>query len=340
MTTAKLLGASGLIAGMMLIGGIDQAQAQTKDITVILPNPSAINVFSLHSAIGEGYFADEGLNVTVQAVDGSSQVLQAMAAGQAQIGLPGPGPVLAARSRGEDVVFLYNNYPKSIFGLVVKEESPHQTPADLKGTTVGVGTADGAEVSFARTILADAGLTEGEDYEFLAIGDGGMAATAFLGDDVESYAAAVSDAAILESRGIALREITPEEFLSYFGNGYAALRSYIDENPDVIEGFGRALVRGVEFSMDPANKDQVLEYAKQGNPQEGEDPAFAAALYEAIKNRMTPLDMSHGWGYQPPEHWQIWHDSLVESGDLEPLPNLEDAYTNDFVETWNEAAKQ
>ena len=52
MTTAKLLGASGLIAGMMLIGGIDQAQAQTKDITVILPNPSAINVFSLHSAIG------------------------------------------------------------------------------------------------------------------------------------------------------------------------------------------------------------------------------------------------------------------------------------------------
>jgi NitT/TauT family transport system substrate-binding protein len=225
MTTAKLLGASGLIAGMMLIGGIAPVQAQTKDITVILPNPSAINVFSLHSAIGEGYFADEGLSVTVQAVDGSSQVLQAMAAGQAQIGLPGPGPVLAARSRGEDVVFLYNNYPKSIFGLVVKEESPHQTPADLKGTTVGVGTADGAEVSFVRAILSDAGLTEGEDYEFLAVCDGGMAATGFLREDVESYAAAVSDAAIIESRGLDLREITPEEYLSCFGNGYAALRS-------------------------------------------------------------------------------------------------------------------
>ena len=105
----------------------------------------------------------------------------------------------------------------------------------LKGSTVGVGTADGAEVSFARAILADAGLTEGEDYEFLAIGDGGMAATAFLRDDVESYAAAVSDAAILESRGIPLREITPEEYLSYFGNGYAALRSYIEENPELSE---------------------------------------------------------------------------------------------------------
>lgn len=339
MTTAKLLGASGLIAGMVLAGGIDPVQAQATDITVILPNPSAINVFPLHTAIGEGYFADEGLNVTVQAVDGSSQVLQAMAAGQAQIGLPGPGPVLAARSRGEDVVFIYSNYPKSIFGLVVKAESPHQVPTDLKGTVIGVGTADGAEVSFVRTILADAGMIEGEDYEFLAIGDGGMAATAFLRDDVESYAAAVSDAAILEARGIPLREITPEEYLAYFGNGYAALRSYIEENPDVIEAFGRALVRGVEFSIDPANKDRALEHAKTGNPQEGEDPVFAAALYEAIKNRMTPLDMSHGWGYQPPEHWQMWHDSLVGSGDLQPLPNLEDAYTNQFIETWN-AVKQ
>jgi NitT/TauT family transport system substrate-binding protein len=111
--TEKLFGAAALIAGMVLVGGIDQARAQTKDITVIRPNPSAINVFSLHSAIGEGYFADEGLNVTVQAVDGSSQVLQAMAAGQAQIGLSGPGPVLAARSRGEDVVFIYNHYPRA-----------------------------------------------------------------------------------------------------------------------------------------------------------------------------------------------------------------------------------
>jgi NitT/TauT family transport system substrate-binding protein len=86
------------------------AQAQAEPITVVLPNPSAINVFPLWVAIGEGYFEAEGLEVTVEAVDGSSQVLQAMAAGQAQIGLPGPAPVLAARARGVDVVFIYNHF--------------------------------------------------------------------------------------------------------------------------------------------------------------------------------------------------------------------------------------
>ena len=55
------------------------------------------------------------------------------------------------------------------------------------------------EVSFVRTILTDAGLVEGQDYEFLPVGDGGLAAAAFLRDDVQSYAAAASDAAIIES---------------------------------------------------------------------------------------------------------------------------------------------
>ena len=90
--------------------------------------------------------------MNVEAVDGSSLVLQALAAGQAQIGEPGPAPTLSARARGADVVFIYNFNPRSSFGVVVREESPYQTPADLKGKVVGVGTADGAEVSFARSV--------------------------------------------------------------------------------------------------------------------------------------------------------------------------------------------
>ena len=68
---------------------------------------------------------------------------------------------------------------------------------------------------------------------------------------------------------------------------------------------------------------------------------FAAALLAAIQNRMTPLDRSNGWGYQPPAHWETWHESLVGSGALSAsLPDLSAAYTNDFVETWNAAAQQ
>jgi NitT/TauT family transport system substrate-binding protein len=332
-------GIMGLALGAATLSAvhIDDASAQTA-ITVAVPNPSAITWTPLWVAIGEGYFAEAGLDITVEAVDGSSQVLQAMAAGQAQIGAPGPGPVLAARERGVDVVFLYNLYPKSVFGLMVKDDASYQTPVDLKGQVIGVGTADGAEVAFAQAILGDLGLSEGSDYTFLPVGDGGTAAVAFMRDEVEAYAAAVSDAAILASRGLQLREITPEQYLGFFGNGFAALSETINAQPDIIDGFGKALVRGMKFALDPANQDTVLAHCAAGNPQEGEDKEFAASLLAAVLERMTPTDAvrDQGFGYQPPEHWDLWHQSAIDGGTLsEALPDLQAAYSNGYIEGWN-----
>ncbi|MDO5604486.1 MAG: ABC transporter substrate-binding protein [Paracoccus sp. (in: a-proteobacteria)] len=312
--------------------------AETKDLTVVFPNPSAINNYPLHVAIQEGYFKDEGLNVNVETVNGSASVLQLLVSGQAQIGQPGPAPLLAARSRGEDVVFIYNHFAKSVFGLVVPEDSPAQSPADLKGVTIGVGTADGAEVGFARSILGDVGLKDGADYEFLSIGDGGTAVAAFVNKEVGAYSAAVSDSAIISARGIPLREITPDPYLEYFGNGYAVTRQFLDENPETIEAFGRALVKATRFGLDPANRETVLKHVAAGNPQESEDPAFADNLLTVVQYRTQPVKDDNPIGYQPPEAWKKWEDSLVASGDLvKPMDDLEAAYTNKFVDVWNAA---
>jgi NitT/TauT family transport system substrate-binding protein len=329
-------GIAAAAAAGFAIGRPGLVRAQTP-ITFAVPNPSALTWLPYWVAVGEGYFGEEGLNPTLQAIDGSSAVLQAMSAGQAQIGAPGPGPVLGARARGVDVKFIYNLYPKSVFGLLVKEESPYMTPADLKGTVIGVGTADGAEVSFTKAILTDIGLVEGTDYTFLPVGDGGTAAVGFLRDEVGSYAGAVSDAAILASRGLTLREITPEAYLGFFGNGIAMLESQMAATPDLAPKFGRALVRGTKFASDPANKDKALAHCAAGNPQEGEQD-YAASLYDGVVNRMTPTEafIGQGYGFQPPEHWQAIHDSAVASGALEkPLDDLSTVYTNEFVAGWN-----
>lgn len=334
-TRRTTLGA--MAASAMVLGLAVPAAAQTS-ITVAVPNPSAVTWAPMWAAIGEGYFGEEGLSLEVQAVDGSSSVLQAMSAGQAQIGAPGPGPVLNARERGLDVVFIYNLYPKSVFGLLVKAESDYTDPAGLKGEIIGVGTADGAEVSFARAILSDANMKEGTDYEFLPVGDGGTAAVAFMRGDVDAYVGAVSDAAILANRGMELNEITPDDYLAFFGNGYAVLRDYADANPEVVEGFGRALVRGMRFVSDPANEDAALDHMAAGNPSEGEDRAFASALLAAAVERMTPTDayIEKGYGFQPPEHWEAWEKSLLAAGDLEaPLEDLKAAYSNDWIDAWN-----
>jgi NitT/TauT family transport system substrate-binding protein len=322
---------------LALLAGSEAMAQGLKTITFVQPSPSAINSFQIYVAIGEGYFKDEGLEVRAQSVDGSGQVLQALAAGQAQIGRPGPAPLLRARQRGVDVVFLYNALPISAFGIVVKTGSAYKSPADLKGKVIGVGTRDGAEVGFARTILNDLKMTEGNDYTFIPVGDGGPATAGFLRGDIEAYVASTADAAILNHRGMAVREITPEKYKSYFANGYAAMGDYIAKNPDVIEGFGRALVRASKFTFDPANREKVLKHLAAGVPQEIEDRKFANALLDSVLVKATPPDPSK-WGYQKLEDWETWHKALIETGELkEPIKDLQAAYTNRFNEAWNKS---
>src|SRR5690349_17788974 len=99
--------------------GLAPASAQAlKDLTVVFPSPGGVGYYPFYVAMGEGYFEKEGLRVRPESVNGSGQVIQMLAAGQAQIGHPGPGPLMAARASGLDMVFLYNNFAKSQFGLV------------------------------------------------------------------------------------------------------------------------------------------------------------------------------------------------------------------------------
>ena len=315
------------------------AQAQDlREITFVQPSPSAINSFPVFVAIGEGFFEEEGLDVSVEAINGSGAVLQALSAGQAHFGRPGPGPVIAARSREVDAVFIYNVAARSNFGIVVREGSDIQGPEDLRGKVIGTGTADGSEVGFARNVMSGSDMTAGEDFTFLTVGDGGPATVAFNSGEMDAYSASTADAAILNQRGMAVRDITPPEFAKFFGNGIATMGETIRDDRELVEKWGRAFTRGHAFALDDANREAVLAHLAAGNPQEGEDKEFQSALFDEVRSKTIPVDDSNGLGYMPPDVWEEWQVSLVAGGEIEePLDDLSAAFTNEFIEGWNEA---
>ncbi len=96
------------------------------------------------------------------------------------------------------------------------------------------------------------------------------------------------------------------------------------------------MARAHAFALNPANKPKVMAHLKAGMPQESEDAAFASALFDAVSSKTVPLDRSKGFGYQPPEGWADWHRNMQSTGDLKaPLPDLNAAFTNQFVAAWN-----
>lgn len=340
MLTRRLFTAA-LVAVLPLAGLVGTTQAQDlRKITFVQPSPSAINSYPVFVAIGEGYFAEEGLEVSVEAINGSAAVLQALSAGQAHFGRPGPGPVIAARSRGVDAVFIYNVAARSNFGIVVRDDSDIQNLEGLRGKVIGTGTADGAEVGFARNVMSGVDMLAGTDFTFLTVGDGGPATVAFNSGEMVAYAASTADAAILNQRGMKVRDITPPEFARFFGNGLATMGDIIRNDRELVEKFGRAFARGHAFALDDANRAAVLAHLKAGNPQEGEDAEFQSALFDAVRSKTIPVDSSNGMGYLPPKVWEEWQASLVAGGEISaPLDDLTAAYTNEFIAGWNAAIK-
>ncbi|MEV8467177.1 ABC transporter substrate-binding protein [Fluviibacterium sp. DFM31] len=333
--TASVLAA---VPAMCLMGATAFAQ-DLREITFVQPSPSAINSFPVFVAIGEGYFAEEGLDVTVEAINGSGAVLQALSAGQAHFGRPGPGPLIAARSRGVDAVHIYNVAARSNFGISVEENSDYQNIEELRGKIIGTGTADGAEVGFARNVMSSAGMIAGEDFEFLTVGDGGPATAAFLNDEIEAYSASTADTAILNQRGMKVRDITPAEFGRFFGNGIATMADTIANDRELVEAWSRAFARGHAFALDDANREAVLAHLAAGNPQEGEDPEFQSALFDAVRSKTIPPEGSPHLGWYPAEVWAEWQDALVAGGEISaPLDDLDAAWTNEFAAIGSEAA--
>ncbi|SHH32906.1 ABC transporter substrate-binding protein [Marivita hallyeonensis] len=339
MITRRTFAAAALasVSALGLLGGAATAQ-DLRDITFVQPSPSAINSFPVFVAIGEGYFEEEGLNVTVEAINGSGAVLQALSAGQAHFGRPGPGPLLAARSRGVDAVHIYNVAARSNFGIAVPQDSEIQSVEELKGKVIGTGTADGAEVGFARNVMTGANMSEGADFEFLTVGDGGPATAAFMNGEIAAYSSSTADTAILNQRGMAVRDITPVEFGRFFGNGIATMAETIENDRDLVEAWSRAFAKGHAFALDDANREAVLAHLAAGNPQEGEDKEFQSALFDAVRSKTIPTDDSKHLGWYPAEVWKEWEDALVKGGEISgPLDDLSAAWTNEFAEIGNAA---
>lgn len=307
---------------------------EPRELTAAIPFPSGAVFYPLYVAEAQGYFADEGLTVQVEVLDGSGPIMQALLSDQIEIGLPSPSPFLQGVEEGADLVSVYTLFQSNVFSLVTEEDSEIADLADLEDETIGVGTIDGGETPLVRAMLAqEVGLEEGQDYEFLEVGDGGPAAVALEGGEVAAYAAAFPDVAIIRLRGLELRDLISEEFQSFFDSLIVMERDFMEDNPEVLEGFGRALARATEWGFE--NPDQVIDITSQEFPEEAEDRELTRAfLDETIRLFELPPEADGRFGYAIPSAVDAYVGFLVEQGELAGPPS-DDVFVNDYVDVYN-----
>jgi NitT/TauT family transport system substrate-binding protein len=275
----------------------------------------------LYVATDKGYFAEEGLNIEFDysfetdgiALVGANELPLAIVSGEQAI---------LARSQGLPVVFVTQWWQQYPIAIASKVESGIKTPADLAGRNVGVPGFFGASYVGLVGLLAANGLTL-DDIEANEIGFNQL--ESLLTDQSEAVVVYINNEPVrLADQGVAIDVIPVADYANLVANGIITNETTIAENPELVQGFVRALLRGLRDTLD--NPDEAYEISKKF--VEGLDDSRRGVLEASL-----PLWVAEPLGVTNPSTWQETQDLLLEMGLLDaPVTDLDQMYTNEFIE--------
>ena len=130
---------------------VSAAESEEKELTKVTLNEVAHSIFyePQYVAIEEGYFAEEGLDLTLVTGFGADKVLTALISGEADIGFMGAEASIYAYQEGatDPAVNFAQLTQRAGNFLVAREEMPDFKWEDLKGKKVLGGRKGGMHIS-------------------------------------------------------------------------------------------------------------------------------------------------------------------------------------------------
>ena len=222
-------------------------------LTKVTLNEVAHSIFYApqYVAIEEGYFAEEGLDLTLVTGFGADKVLTALISGEADIGFMGAEASIYAYQEGatDPAVNFAQLTQRAGNFLVAREEMKDFKWEDLKGEKVLGGRKGGMPEMVFEYILKKNGIDPQKDLTIDQSIDFGSTAAAFTGDESAAYTVEFEPSAtILEKEGAGHVVASLGEASGYVPyTSYSAKTSYMKENPEIIQKFTNALQKGMDY---------------------------------------------------------------------------------------------
>ena len=249
------LAAAVVLAVTALPMGVFAAKKDSTEekLTKVTLNEVAHSIFYApqYVAIEEGYFTEEGLDLTLVTGFGADKTMTAVISGEADIGFMGAEASVYAYQEGatDPVVHFAQLTQRAGNFLVAREEIPDFKWEDLKGEKVLGGRKGGMPEMVFEYILKKNGIDPQKDLTIDQSIDFGSTAAAFTGDDSAAYTVEFEPSAtILEKEGAGYVVASLGEASGYVPyTSYSAKASYMKENPEIIQKFTDALQKGMDY---------------------------------------------------------------------------------------------
>lgn len=213
-----------------------------------------------------GYFEEEGLDVELLLVPGADKVAASVLSGDVQIGFCGSEATIYIYNQGqEDYLVNFAGLTKRDGSFIVsREKIENFTLEDLKGKTIIGGRIGGMPEMTLEYTLKEAGIDPKKDLTIDTSIEFAAMSGAFIGGTGDFVSLFEPNALQLEQQGYGYVVTSLGELggvVPY--TAYNAKKSYIENNPDVIEGFTNAIQKGLDYVHNHDSKDIaeiILDY--------------------------------------------------------------------------------
>ncbi|MFJ5875605.1 ABC transporter substrate-binding protein [Streptomyces sp. NPDC093088] len=224
-----------------------------------------------------------------------------LADGTIDFGGTGSTPPVTAQVAGHDIVYVAVSAPRPGHGaLLVPEDSPVRTVADLKGGTVHLAVGSWQTHLVAKA-LDDAGLSYGTDITAVR-GDSGSEEKLRSGEITAWVAQGAELAAARRTGG--LRVLVPTGEVISDRSVFFTRRDLAEERPEVVEALVRALRRADEWAAAHPREAAGIAAADQGGTVDDWETALRALPWtieevteEFVAEQQRAADVFHRTGF-------------------------------------------
>lgn len=311
----------------LLFCGCKKDEGTLKDVTL---NEVAHSIFYApqYVAIENGYFEEEGIKLKLVTGFGADKVMTALISGEAQIGFMGSESSIYAYNEGNsDYAVNFAQLTQRAGNFLVSRKPIDNFSWDmLKGTTILGGRAGGMPEMVLEYILKNNGIDISTDLEIVQNIDFGLTGGAFAGGQGDFTVEFEPHATALEKEGtgyVVASLGVDSGYVPY--TAYSAKKSYINKNPEIIQGFTNALQRGMEYVNSHSSEDISKVIAPQFPDTDADTIAVIVERYKSQDTWKNDLVFSK-------ESFTLLQDILYEAGVIKEYAPYSDLVDTGFAQ--------